>query len=277
MSPSNRLGTKSIHMLLSQLATRDIAILTSIHDHKFLTTKQIHALHFWNHDSYASGIRACTRVLTRLLGYGLIYRLERPVGGTSGGSTSYVWGVDAAGDRLARHLDASPTNSKRSRAFEPSTYFLAHTLAIADVRVLLETMARDGHFDLLDVQTEPANWRPFLTRSGARQILKPDLYAATSSANYEDYYFIEVDRSTESLPTLISQCLVYERSRACGSETERLGVYPLVVWLLPNARRRVAFTRAIQADKRLTTSLFRVLAPEDLRRFFNEQQTASPV
>jgi len=274
MTPNNRLGTKSIHALLSLLTDRDHAILQSIYDHKFLTTKQIYTLHFWNHDSYASGIRACTRVLARLHGHRLLHRLDRPVGGSSGGSTSYVWGLDAAGDRLVRHQAASPPASKRSRTFEPTTYFLAHTLAIADIRVQLEVLAREGHFELLSVQTEPSNWRPFLSRTGAEQILKPDLYVATSSNDYEDHYFLEIDRSTESLPTLIGQCLLYERSRANGTEHERLGVYPLVLWLLPNANRRAALAKAIQTDKRLTSSLFVVLAPEDLRRYLINRQTA---
>lgn len=269
MTSNNRLGTMSVAKLRTLLTERDQAVLQSVHQHKFLTTRQVCSLHFWNHASYGSGIRACTRVLGRLRDHHLLYRLDRPVGGIKGGSASYVWGIDAAGDRLLR---SSPerTEAKRARAFEPSVMFLAHTLAIADIRITLEEAARAKELDLLTVSTEPSNWRPFLTRAGAAQILKPDLYAITASGEFEDHWFIEVDRGTESLPTLLKKCHYYQRYYLTGIEQERHSIFPLVLWLIPHAVRRERFRGAIAADENLDTHLFRIVAPEDFKAVITE-------
>jgi len=262
MRPNNRLGTMGVAKLRRLLTERDQAILCSIHEHKFLTTKQIFDLHFWTHASYTSGIRACTRVLTRLRDHHLIYRLDRPVGGTGGGSTSYVWGIDAAGDRLLRR-DAGE-EGRRSRSFEPTTMFLQHTLAIAGTRLQLEAMKREGKLELVSVTTEPRNWRPFLTGSGSPQVLKPDLHAVTAAGDYEDHWFVEVDRGTESLPTLLRKCHLYQRYAATGIEQQATGVYPIALWLIPTKARRDRLEAAINADPKLDHRLFRIADPSEL-------------
>jgi hypothetical protein len=260
---NNRLGTKSVKTLQGLLTDRDQAILQSVFDHKFLTTRQIYQLHFWNHASYGSAIRACTRVLARLHGHKLLYKIDRPVGGMGGGSASNVWGIDAAGDRLIKSA-LSPDRIKRARAFEPTSLFLAHTLAIADVRIKLEELARDERIELVDVVTEPTNWRPFLTRGGQTQVLKPDLFAITASGEFEDHWFIEIDRGTESIPTLIRKCHYYQRYHATGLEEEARGVFPWVIWLIPTAARRDRLREAIGQERRLDAAIFRVVDPNEL-------------
>ncbi len=241
------------------LTPRDVKILQSIFDHRFLTTRQICRLHFWDHASYGSAIRACTRVLTRLHGHRLIYRLERPIGGNGGGSSSNVWGIDAAGDRLMKSANAE--TGKRSRSFEPSPLFLMHTLAVSEVRVELEELARTNAIELVRVTTEPHNWRYFLGRSGSTVALKPDLFAVTALGEYEDFWFIEVDRGTESIPTLIKKCVTYQRYHDGGDAQRKDGVFPLVLWLIPTDSRRQRFADAIEADDRLDPEIFRIIDP----------------
>lgn len=262
MMPNNKKGTLGVKKLRALLTPRDQLILDSVAAHKFLTTKQIYTLHFWNHASYVSGIRACTRVLNRLHDHHLIYRLERPVGGFQGGSSSYVWGLDAAGDRLMR---STPENqNKRARAFEPSTMFLAHTLAVADARIRLEEMARAGAIELVGVTTEPQNWRPFGGTSGTPQVLKPDLHAVTASGEFEDWWFMEIDRGTEALPTLLRKCHYYRRYQASGLEQDAHGVFPLVLWIMPHEARRQRLEEAIQTERGLEPRLFKIITPDQL-------------
>jgi len=58
--------------------------------------------------------------------------------------------------------------------------------------------------------------------SGSRLTLKPDLYVLTAPrtnqqpSEFEDHAYIEVDRATESLPTLIRKCRQYETYRRSG-------------------------------------------------------------
>jgi hypothetical protein len=254
MRPNNRLGTLSTPDLAALLLPRDIEILTLIRQHRFLTTRHIQRLVFWQHATVSAGTRACVRVLTRLRERKVIYRLERQVGGVRAGSAAYVWGIDDAGDRLLRSLDLSPS-PKRSRPLEPSPLFLQHTLTISEVRTRLEETAREDHFELLSIQTEPTNWRTFDSPHGP-EILKPDLHVITANASFEDHWFIEVDLGTESLPTLIHKCQTYQAHWATGTEQTQVGVYPRVVWLIENTRRQQRLLSAIAKDARLDSDLF---------------------
>ena len=270
----NRLGTKSVAALRALLTARDQAILRTVFDHKFLTSRQLCALHFTDHASDGSATRACNRVLNRLQHHKLLYRLERPVGGHGGGSSSFVWALDAAGDRFMR---AEAGKQSRGRTYEPTTMFLIHTLAIVDVRIMLQRLAREGQIEVLKVVTEPHNWRTSLSRTGTAQIVKPDLHALTASGDYEDAWFIEVDRGTESMPTLLKKCLIYQRHYESGYEQDAHGLFPLVVWLIGSERRRQRLAKDITADKRLNAELFRIIAAEELPALIADPtSTAAP-
>ncbi|MCC8907747.1 replication-relaxation family protein [Curtobacterium sp. GD1] len=266
MSGSSRRSTADAVRLLSRLSERDIAVLRRISEHRFLTTNHVRRLEFHDHASVDAGTRACTRVLTRLVRLRLIYRLDRQIGGVRGGSGAFVWSVDDAGDRVLRAA-LNVEQGKRRRAYEPSWLFLAHTLAIAETRVSLHEAALAGRYDLLEVRTEPRNWRPFLGPLGTAQTLKPDLEAVTASGEYEDHFFLEIDRGTESLPVVTAKCLVYEQYRATGKEQAASGVFPVVVWLIADAARREALKEALARHARIDERLFEVLDPGELIGF----------
>lgn len=257
---SNRTGTKSVHALATMLSERDRKILELVRAHRLITTRQLQRLLFDEHATADAGTRACNRVLTRLRQHRFLDRLERPVGGIRGGSSSYVWMLGPAGDRITRDSEEAP----RVRGLEPTPLFLAHTLAVAEARVLMEEASRVGTFDLVGVTTEPSNWRTYAALAGTTEIVKPDLYLVTAVGEFEDHWFIEIDQGTESIPTLIRKCLTYERYRATGLEQRRSGIYPIVVWVLPDPRRRDRLIDAIRNDDRLDARIFRVVSPDML-------------
>ena len=246
---------------LSRLLTdRDMAVLTTIEAHRLVTTRQVYELHFWSHASYASGIRACTRILARLEEHRLVRRLARPVGGVGGGSSSTVWALDVAGDRVLRR----GTETRRRHTFEPSTVFMQHTLSVTETRVRIEQAARLGLFDLLSVVTEPTNWRTFVGDLGATLQLRPDLEVVTASADYEDHWFLEVDLGTESGSALQRKCQTYERYRRNGREQALRGVFPRVVWLVPDKRRASLLRHIVNADPDLEPRLFTIVTDDRL-------------
>ena len=262
MTPNNRLGTMSIATLQSMVTPRDMDVRRLIREHRFLTTKQLQRLLFWDHASPSAAIRACIRVLTRLELRVLIVKLNRQIGGVHAGSGSYIWGIDDAGDRLLR-VGSGVKDAKRQRTFDPSPLFLAHTLAVAETRVMLEEAAHREELELVAVTTEPSNWRTFVGRAGTTQTLKPDLHAVTALGDFEDHWFIEIDNGTESLPTVLGKCQTYQRYFESGREQHIFGVFPKVVWLMLNARRRSKLLAAIKSDKRLDERLFLAVAPGD--------------
>ncbi|MEV0707389.1 DNA (cytosine-5-)-methyltransferase [Nocardia aurea] len=101
----------------------------------------------------------------------------------------------------------------------------------------------------------------------------PVLYAETAyppSSDYIDAAFIEIDRGTESIPTLLKKSREYEAYRRQGVEQDRNVVFPLVIWSMSAPRpkdansRREALHEVIAADRMLRPDMFRVIAPDQL-------------
>jgi len=249
-------GLSELAWLLSQ---RDWAVLTAVADHRFCTTRQVELLLFHAHASTASAARCCRRVLNRLERWGLLERPIRRVGGLQAGSAAAIWMLTSTGQRL-RNLHAGRGAIGRVR--EPGERFIRHYLAIGDAHLQLIAAARAMKLELLTVQIEPACWRSYTSLGGNRETLKPDLYAVTASADYEDHWFIEIDRATESLPVLIRQCQQYQAYRRSGTEQEASGVFPRVIWVVPDNARADQLRAAIASSRNLDDDLFIVTTPE---------------
>lgn len=257
-SAEGRTSRGQADRLARSLAERDRAILGSVAAHRFLTTQQIERLHFSDHTSPEAASRICRRVLQRLHQLRVLEHLDRRVGGVRAGSASYVWRVGLLGDRLLR-LESSA--QPRGRRKEPSLRHLEHCLAIADTHLTLRDLAASNRIELLQLQTEPRCWRTADTSGFGGSVLKPDLYAVTASGDYEDHWFCEIDRATESLPTLLRKCGQYEAYRRTGSEQDRLGVFPLVVWIVPDQARAAKLKTAVRSSRNLDADLYRICIP----------------
>ena len=234
-------------------------MLRAVELHRFLTSRQVERLHFHDHTSALSSARTARRVLRRLANLGMLRHLDRRVGGVRAGSSGFVWQLSPAGQRLLH--DAA--NETSFRAYEPSPRLLDHYLAIAECHLALIEADRSGQLDLLSVQLEPASWRRYLGAGGEHRLVRPDLYAVTADGEYEDHWFLEVDLGTEHPPTVVRKCHAYLAYRDRGQEQADLGLFPRVVWQVPDKRRAdrldSAFTTA-QLDR----TLFRITTPEAL-------------
>ena len=242
------LGRSGLEKLREGFAERDLLVLRSVNEHRFLTTAQIKALHFVD-GTEAGAERSCRRTLTRLSRDRVLDRLQRRVGGVRAGSASFVYKVGPVGRRLL---------GDARRTTEPSSLFLDHTLAVADVRVHLEHAARVRYIELLRVEIEPMSWRQFVGPGGARDIVKPDLYVVTGTGAYEDAWFIEVDRGTESPAAVARKCHAYDRYWRSGREQATHGSFPVTIWICPDERRSSRIDRIIGAARNLNRDLFRV-------------------
>jgi hypothetical protein len=252
---ARRLRDRHLLAIDRDLGDRERAILTDLSRFKYLTGSQLQALHFTHHTSSTAAARICRRVLLRMADIRVIEHLDRRIGGVRAGSASFVWRVGLIGDRLLRQANG---NGVRARRKEPSTHHLDHCLAIADTYVALVVASRTGRVDMLRCDPEPASWRYYLGAGGQREILKPDLFTVTATAEYEDFHFIEIDRGTESIPTVIRQCQQYERYRRTGEEQRESGVFPRVLWVLPNEARLDKLREALARTRGLDDDLFRL-------------------
>lgn len=266
--------------LLELLSERDLFILESLRIHRVLTTALIRRLHFpingepsesssgKGHATEMAAAVATIRVLARLESRRLVARLHRRVGGVRAGSSGITWQLGASGERLLRirHGDTA-----RRRYSEPSPVFIAHTLAAADLAIQLHELARRGVIELLALEAEPECWRTFLSTHGTRQWLKPDLFTITAGGDYEHHWFIEADNSTEHGPAIVRKALIYQQYAATGTHQQEHGLFPIVVWVVPDARRRAAVATALSGEARLrellNSGLFHVVTTEEFPAF----------
>jgi hypothetical protein len=262
-APSMVWKPRQIRELEQHLTERDVAILLDLERLRLLRSDQIQRLHFGvdplgSHATQLAATRATNRVLGRLEALGVLMRLGRRVGGPQYGSTPTTWQLAPAGERFLRALRGDPDRRKFG---EPSIAFVSHTLAVANVAVEVIEQARFGHYEVLEIQTEPWCWRPFQAGSGALT-LKPDLLLVTADAETETHSFIEVDRGTEHLPAVRRKCDLYQRYYRDGSEERLRGLFPAVVWVVPDEPRAKAIRAAIRADGALDTDLFTVVTTD---------------
>ncbi|MDV7219153.1 replication-relaxation family protein [Streptomyces prunicolor] len=269
--------------LIESLSERDLSILESLRTHRALTTVLIRRLHFpisnephesGNYKSHATEMAAAVatiRVLTRLESHRLITRMHRRIGGVRAGSSGIVWQLGASGERLLRARHGDPT---RRRYSEPSPAFIAHTLAAADLAIRLYELGRQGEIELLRLEAEPESWRTFLSAHGARQWLKPDLFAITAGGDYEHHLFIEADNATEHAPVIVRKALQYQQYANSGIHQKDHGLFPAVVWVVPDGKRQAAIRAALAAEPRLRdlvqAGVFHVVTTEDFSHLVAE-------
>jgi hypothetical protein len=248
------LNRRGFDELCDKLDKRDLAVVRSVSQHRFLSASQIEALHFCGRTP-TSRARVCRKTLERLTHERVLKRLHRRVGGVRAGSASFVYSVGPVGARLLEEM---------RRTTEPSALFLDHTLAIGDVHVRLHEAERTGALNVSQLEVEPACWRRFMGPGGAVDIVRPDLYLVTATDEYEDAWFLEIDRSTESPAAISRKCHAYDRYWRSGQEQQRHGSFPLTVWVCPNERRVRRIEQVVSTARNLNRELFRVIAQDEL-------------
>lgn len=258
---SRRLSHRQILETDSRLSSRDKEALLAIQRHRYLLTGQVQRLVFTDAATPSAALRAASRCLKKLRELGLVYTMSRRIGGVRAGSASLVWYLSHAGERLLRLHDHQPALIRRF--FEPSPYFLAHTLAVAELSIQLAELCQKEGITLAVLQPEPGCWRSYSER-GAHVSLKPDLYAATVSGEYEDRWFFEVDLDTESPAKVVEKCQRYHRYYRSGLEQKASGVFPLTVWVAPDEARKTRLATAIRTAFDKQPKLFAVITGEEL-------------
>ena len=260
-SECRRLSHKRLLELDIVLRERDKEVLLAVQRHRYLLTGQVQRLIFTDAATATAALRAASRCLRKLKSLGLVCTLTRRIGGVRAGSGSLVWYLSHAGERLLRLHDHKPLPARRF--FEPSPYFLAHTLAVSEISIQLTELCREQGMELSSLQPEPECWRAY-SEHGTHLSLKPDLYAVTVSGEYEDRWFFEVDLDTESPAKVIEKCQRYHQYYRTGLEQKAAGVFPLTVWIVPDTGRRDRLAAAIRTAFDKQPRLFAVITGDEL-------------
>jgi hypothetical protein len=252
MSP---LLSARLQKILEALSDRDRQILQLIARFRLMSGSQIQTLMF-----ESGQYRTCRRVLTRLESLDVIATLDRRIGGVRAGSVGYVYRLASNGFRILTELDQAVT-FRLPRASEPSLRNVEHTLAVGDVFVALKRLHSDDYFSLRAFDSEPASWRPYVAILGGPRTLKPDAFVRAAKGEWEYMWFVEVDRSTESIATLRRKLDQYVEFWRTGQQQASEGAFPMVAWLTNTERQA---TRLAELIDRL---------PPEHRRLFRVGQT----
>jgi hypothetical protein len=247
----------AISELRAKLTEHDRQVLDRVSALRFVTGAQLTRLCFVGGDSPAANARAARRALLRLTRLGVLARLPRAVGGVRAGSAGFIYHLGYVGQRLVNARRQQPGASRR-RSRVPGMLFVHHALAVAELHTLLVEGDRSRRFELLELTSEPACWRPFGGVAGHASILKPDSYVRLADRAYEYHYFIEVDRGTEGSHALDRQLQLYLAYYLAGSEQAEHGIFPRVLWLAPNTERVQVIEGCIEQLPSWSRELFRV-------------------
>jgi hypothetical protein len=239
----------------ASLTARDLDVLARVSALRFVSGAQLTRLCFADLGDAAARARAARRALLRLTRLGVLERLPRPIGGVRAGSAGFVYRLGYVGLRLAIRRRLLPERRWR-RSFAPGMLFVRHALAVAELHTLLVENDRSRSIELLELSAEPSCWRNYDGLGGQRLTLKPDTYARLGAADYEDSFFIEVDRGTEGSRALTIKLEQYVAYFATGREQAEHGVFPRVVWLAPSDERVSVVEGCIFGFDRSSRELF---------------------
>ena len=175
------------------------------------------------------------RILQRLTARKLITRTEQQPGGPTGGSNAPIYYVTRTGAQQLKHTHPAPRSPR-------GTLLVRHAIASADVVLAFDRAAR------ANVDHELVGWATDaeIGRDLGPLPLLPDLYLtyATTTSN-----FTRSSRSTSdpraavsSQPRSTSTC----NSGGPAPLHERLGLWPVVLWVTTNPTRARLLQRAIE-------------------------------
>jgi hypothetical protein len=240
--------------LRAELRPIDLALLADVHRLNVVSGRQLHRLHYQPSET---GRRMARLDFQRLVERRVLARLGRSVGGRRAGSEGFVYALGVAGQRLIR-----PEGERPREPWTPISQNLRHDLAVSQLYVQLRQLEREGRTELEHFDAEPVCWRPFHGLGGGREMLKPDAYVVTATSDYTDSWFIEMDRSTEPTTRIADKLKAYSRYRQSGREQANRGVFPLVLFVVPDERRRRQLSTVVNRLPPDESSLFRVVTAD---------------
>lgn len=239
--------------MAAALSERDRALLNDLRTLRLATSSQLVRVHLV--DLVPRRQRA---VLASLTERGLVTRLPRAIGGVRAGSAGHVYRLGPAAYRLL----ADPS-ARRRPAPQYGSLFLAHSLAVTEVYVQLREAERAGRLVLVRFTGEPATWRTFPGSGGGRAVLKPDAGAVVQLGSYQDSWFLEIDMDTESTTTIARACDRYRSYWQTGREQAGGGVFPKVLWLVPDQHRYDQLVSVLAKQPPTAWKLFAVALQSD--------------
>ena len=248
------------------MTNQHFEILQFLADARLATSSQIARLFFAESPTHRSQIRRANLATKQLKEAGLIYHQPRKIGGWTKGSSSYIWSLTYKGWKKLKESDNSISLRFRNKV-DFSRNHIEHTLAVTEIFVELKELERCGKIELNEFQFEPKSWRAYTDIGGSSIILKPDAFAKITVGEYEDFYFFELDRSSESLTRIVNTCKKYVHYYNTGIEQRVNEIFPFVLWIVPDEKRKENTSNAIHDKLNNFWQMFQVVTLDEFSQF----------
>lgn len=257
------------------MTNQHFEILQFLADARLATSSQLARLFFAESPTHRSQIRRSNLATKQLKEAGLIYHQPRKIGGWTRGSSSYIWSLTYKGWKKLKEVNSSISLRFRNRV-DFSQNHVEHTLAITEIFVELKELERLGKIKLEEFHYEPKSWRYYSDIGGSSLVLKPDAFAKIKVGEYEDFYFFELDRSSESLTRIVNTCKKYIHYYNTGIEQRVNDIFPFVLWIVPDERRKENISNAIHLKLNNFWQMFQVVTLDEFSQFihgeYNDKQ-----
>ena len=225
--------------LTASLSERDWAIVESVSALRILTGEQLERLHFPLLSSPRSRSVVRWRKLKRLVDARILVAFPRP--GRRAGSAERCYALGAAGQRLMQVRANLAGHGHIRTPDRPGERFIEHTLATSELSVALyERCPLVGVAIDRYLVEQAATWPVVHGMS-----LRPDALCVLRCWSVRDYWWIETDRATESLPTIrrkLRTYLAFVESGQLGPD----GIVPRVLFACPTEERCMAIRGEIR-------------------------------
>lgn len=239
---SPRVRHETLHDHLTPL---DWTLLRLLGQVDYASTPQLEQLALPGSSQQARA-RRLRRRLTHLYQHRLVYRLQRSIGGLGGGSRGAVWTLDQRGHRLLHQpFDDGSSVPRRRPARERGAAFLLHSLAVT--QHLVDAHAWAATTDGVTVMSwagEPACHVRYRDRSGRLAKLTPDALCEVRTPAEVIYSYLEIDRGTEGIQTLLAKAARYIAYAHRHPES------PRTLWSFTTKERAQRFANALQRTYR---------------------------
>ncbi len=219
------------------LTARDISIILSVYENRFLKRDQIQRLHFEN-----ASVFACNRRLRKLDEHHFLDKLIKPV---EVGSHQLVYALDKRGaDVTADALKIERRKIRWNRANNRVEFlFLEHTLGVSEIRVCLDVALAGRREELLFYQRGDKSHLRRISMKGSKKkyfVVAPDAFFGIQTGRGKYIFFVEVDLGTETLSRFAEKVTAYKRYWKSRQYTEEYGFNNFRVLTVCESERRLA-------------------------------------
>ena len=238
---------------LTDLTPREQATIKALDTLHVATAQQLARVVFGD-ASTPTSLRLTHRHLARLGQAGLIRSHPNPLPAHRAGRRDQVHVLSAHGLRTVGRSTGLGFGQRRS--WHPSAAKLEHWLAIGDLYAQLSDAVRSRDLAIHAFAVESNARRLYQDEAGRPRSLQPDAYASVRVGDTIVSWFIEIDRGTENPQRIAQKCRAYREYELSDLEYQRHGVFPGVLFIVPDQQRLQAISRMLRQQPADARGLF---------------------